>query len=787
MDVSHEPERPETPSRFWMPFKYWLAGWPEWVSLILLSVTLGIALRSIEQAHWITPQPNLLAVLIISILTGLVVIRSPLPFVAKFCLAVLSIIAVTIWQAPLLLPHLETASGAKQFSIVLTSLWEVISNSAPRQNTVHFALFLIVISWAIGYVSTWFILRKKNAWLATIIGAFIIIANLSQLTEESYIFFPLYVLAAILLLVQVNLLRQNKQYQSRKRSATFYNSRVTIYFLLLMLLVSDLIITGTWFVPEIRANQVQVFIAKTMPARGDIETSWINMFASVPKKQSSLESVDLEKLPFTASFDRSSKVRFIITSPKQLLYWRTMRYDVYHSWGWSINSASKYTLGQSVLITEAESLSHDEVLTYTVENKLKTDILLTAGKFISSNVPVVITSTRADLKTAEVMALTSSYWFNYGDTYKVTSRITTVTPAELSQAGENYNREITARYLQLPPDLPRSLTLLSRDITGMEKTSYDKAKAIIEYLSHLSYVEAGYMPPEGVDNVEYFLFRQKSGNCTNFASAAVVMLRTVGIPARLATGYLAHEWDESNTIATIRANDYHAWVEVYFPGYGWIEFEATPRPDIKSGVISHSENPPDESGISGAPEPDNSSPLTDDSEAIDDKSSTKSGGVIDDKSSTKNGGVIDDQNSTSDGNFISEMKTLATGQSLLKLALVAACVILFLLILWAIVGRWRRPRVDLASRIYTRMCFLASLAGIRAKAQETPLEYCARLSLALPEQTEAINNIAHTYNKNRFSPRKQLTKQDKDRLRRFWRVVFRALLKRVLRITTTHV
>ena len=76
--------------------------------------------------------------------------------------------------------------------------------------------------------------------------------------------------------------------------------------------------------------------------------------------------------------------------------------------------------------------------------------------------------------------------------------------------------------------------------------------------------------------MEDFLLVQKSGNCTNFATAAVVLLRSAGVPARFCTGYIPHYVDKTANTFVVLAKDYHAWPEVYFPGYGWIEFEVTP-------------------------------------------------------------------------------------------------------------------------------------------------------------------------------------------------------------------
>jgi hypothetical protein len=76
--------------------------------------------------------------------------------------------------------------------------------------------------------------------------------------------------------------------------------------------------------------------------------------------------------------------------------------------------------------------------------------------------------------------------------------------------------------------------------------------------------------------LEEFLFARKTGYCEHYATAMVVMLRTVGIPARLVTGFLATEWNEYGGYFTVRQRDAHAWVEVYFPHSGWITMDPTP-------------------------------------------------------------------------------------------------------------------------------------------------------------------------------------------------------------------
>src|SRR5262249_4618376 len=69
---------------------------------------------------------------------------------------------------------------------------------------------------------------------------------------------------------------------------------------------------------------------------------------------------------------------------------------------------------------------------------------------------------------------------------------------------------------------------------------------------------------------------RKAGYCEHYATAMVILLRTVGIPARLVTGFLATEWNEFGGYYTVRQQDAHAWVEVYFPRSGWVTMDPTP-------------------------------------------------------------------------------------------------------------------------------------------------------------------------------------------------------------------
>ena len=112
-------------------------------------------------------------------------------------------------------------------------------------------------------------------------------------------------------------------------------------------------------------------------------------------------------------------------------------------------------------------------------------------------------------------------------------------------------------------------------MTASATTPYAKAKAIESYLRTIPYNDAIPAPPASVDPLEYFLFDLHQGYCDYYATAMAMMLRSVGVPARAVSGYAEGIYDPEAGVYFITERDAHTWVEVFFPEYGWIEFEPT--------------------------------------------------------------------------------------------------------------------------------------------------------------------------------------------------------------------
>lgn len=160
--------------------------------------------------------------------------------------------------------------------------------------------------------------------------------------------------------------------------------------------------------------------------------------------------------------------------------------------------------------------------------------------------------------------------------YTVISSVSDAVPRDLRRAPREYPRRIT-RYLQTPLAADR-VRELAQEITARERTPYDRVVALQHYLwDNCTYdLQAPRMPVTEDDAVSYFLFTTRRGYCDMFASSLAIMARCVGVPTRLATGYAQGERDPLKEEWVVRDRDRHSWVEVYFPGHGWVPFEATP-------------------------------------------------------------------------------------------------------------------------------------------------------------------------------------------------------------------
>ena len=170
--------------------------------------------------------------------------------------------------------------------------------------------------------------------------------------------------------------------------------------------------------------------------------------------------------------------------------------------------------------------------------------------------------------------------------YTVRSRLKISSLVNHNLTSPRYGRSIELLYTQLPTELDTRIPQLARELSGESDTSYDSAFAIEQALKwNYRYTRegAGY----SVDPVANFLFERKEGHCEYFATAMVVMLRSLGIPARPVNGFLGSRYNSYGDYYIVTEGNAHSWVEVFFPNRGWVTFDPTP-PTVTEELVSDS-------------------------------------------------------------------------------------------------------------------------------------------------------------------------------------------------------
>ncbi|NWF68529.1 MAG: transglutaminase domain-containing protein [Chloroflexi bacterium] len=268
-------------------------------------------------------------------------------------------------------------------------------------------------------------------------------------------------------------------------------------------------------------------------------------------------------------------------------YWRSHAYDTYNGRTWSkSNDELRYLRGNGYYFAldpayprlidypPGDTFVQSFYIVYPLPN-----LLFVGGE------PVKLFFAATEIAFDAYDGLRVGDPLSAGTTYSVVSLRQDFEPDELRAAAAVYasdswqrfaNSEF-ANYLQLPESITQRTRDLAREITVGIANPYDQIIAIRDYL-RATYAYDFFPPPQAPnsDSVDQFLFVDQRGVCEQYVSAMIVMLRALGIPARLVAGYGTGDYNPFTGFYEVRANDAHAWVEVYFPDHGWVSFDPTP-------------------------------------------------------------------------------------------------------------------------------------------------------------------------------------------------------------------
>jgi transglutaminase-like putative cysteine protease len=250
-------------------------------------------------------------------------------------------------------------------------------------------------------------------------------------------------------------------------------------------------------------------------------------------------------------------------------------YDEYSNDEWHNTSVSERGLlpyRSMPLAPDTEQWPTAE-FTFTVRNRLY--FLATPKQPVWISRPVTLIYLPVTDTSLDPLLISVDPAIQAGEAYTVYAAVASPNVIQLRAAGSGYPLWVTSRYLQLPENFPQEIADLAQQISANASTPFDKASAITNYLRlEIRYNRSIPPAPSGEDPLAWFLFTSKEGFCNYYASAEVLMLRSIGIPARMAVGFSNGERQVPYQ-RIVRQRDAHAWPEVYFPGIGWVEFEPT--------------------------------------------------------------------------------------------------------------------------------------------------------------------------------------------------------------------
>ncbi len=164
-----------------------------------------------------------------------------------------------------------------------------------------------------------------------------------------------------------------------------------------------------------------------------------------------------------------------------------------------------------------------------------------------------------------------------GAIYTVDSDVSAPTPNQLREfsGGTGLTPEMQQVYTQLPDPYPQ-VQALAQSITAGDTNNYDRVESLISWMGAHTHYSTDIPPlPPGADTVDEFLFGNRVGFCEQISTSLAVMLRTLGIPVRETVGYVPGPYNPLTDLYEVQADDAHAWVQVWFPGYGWQSFDPT--------------------------------------------------------------------------------------------------------------------------------------------------------------------------------------------------------------------
>jgi hypothetical protein len=763
------------PTRWVQRTRAALPGGVVWTSVLVFLITIAVS-KSTVTAHWVDGIEivplialagaivlGLLALLPVSWVVGLAIGMAVGPFVAGFA----------AW------PALHAAHPTDAVGLGLLHTWWVrlLDGSAIADGA--FDLWLIGwLMWVTGGWLAWCVLRWRQPMLGLVPGAAAFATTLLNLptNQNGYVLAVLVLTLALLLWTNYTSSIDNA---NRARVKLTGDARWDFW-------ESGLVAMAALVVLAIMLPPLST-VDRTTDIESSAFTSWAQLLQTLshPGQIGTAGGTGSGTTGFSpdvllnSSLKRTRDIVFTYTVTGEFVgphYFRGVNETVLANgaWRYSDNPQFREALAREAIPAFGEDYAKLGIAGFNVKMLSpptgNADILFTPGRIykvnrdsmvIESVVPSPINNP-GPLMNVDRLSSTSPRTSR--GSYDVSVEFSLATDVNLQQAGTSYPDWVSA-YMGIPngyrppPVLDRIHALaLSVVQQAGAQNPYDMAAAIEAYLRGplFTYTLDPQRSPAGADPIDWFLFHSHEGYCEFFATAMGDMLRTLGIPVRLASGFGPGTYDTTVNSFVVRSDDAHTWVEVYFPTYGWIEFEPT-HDNVYFSIPR---------GASGS-----SNICQRDLLCNDPSGAGTGGGVVAPPTGRLGGNAAGPTDNAPGGGFSLRIPDTNT------LTKIIGIVLGLLLLLLAAAARYLRPRT--VTGVWRRTLVLARLAGADQRSGETPFELGRRLAGSFPEAAEPMRSLASGFVIAAYAP-PDVARSARAAVLEAWSALRPLLLRRVL-------
>ena len=566
-----------------------------WLTVVLMCVMLTVAGWGVAVASWTQGLWAAWVAGVVGILAGLVLAKS------RFSGAIASLFALVyglFWVGLLMGLMLEGSWHERSLELVTRLnifLYKVIFGGTSR-DVLPFPTFISLLFWSFGVLGAWSVFRRGSVWLAVIPGGAGLLINAYYYLGPSRIdlYLAVYLLLALLLVTRVSLLAREREWQAARVA---YSPEIRFDFLRAGLVVALAGVMIGWAGPELAASPTAASVWQQMTGPwSKVREQWMRLFASLRAYGQNVNDFYGDSLTLggashlddgpimdvaigpTDEFEPGAEGLGLIVAPRY--YWRMQAYDEYDDGRWQTTKVEfkEYKLTE-LLRLPAYRQRRDvtaNIRSYVgAASRLYTPSQPWRVNRVATYELTYIPGGAADVVSVRVL---SPEFVRRGESYQVIASVSVADQQSLREDETDYPEWVTARYLQTPATVSDRTRALARQIVQAAGADnpFDQAQAITDWLRQsITYdLEIVASPPD-VDPVDYLLFTSRRGYCNYYASAEVILLRSLGIPARLAVGMAQGEFDPKTGIYHVLERNAHAWPEVFFPNHGWVEFEPT--------------------------------------------------------------------------------------------------------------------------------------------------------------------------------------------------------------------